>query len=242
MKASNDVIDSSYKLMKDDDDFISSYNKFMMEKMHYLETTIETIQTLMEYHNYTIETIMGQIDEMKDLIIKIEKEQNKQRLEKEKELEERNEELSARRRQESETALRSLNRKDSLTTVSTAVNDENALLNAQTVRDNINDDASSVKAIPDTSEENNNESNEINEDGNEPKPEQGSTSLFDEIYNSEEANIILDEYDNNTDFLRICKTVDFLIQDAYTAIMYIPTSNVPITSSMAYYTTKYRAN
>ncbi|OUM62613.1 hypothetical protein PIROE2DRAFT_11045 [Piromyces sp. E2] len=64
---------SSEVLVKDDDDFITSYNKFMMEKMHYLETTIETIQTLMEYHNYTIETIMGQIDEMKDLIIKIEK-------------------------------------------------------------------------------------------------------------------------------------------------------------------------
>jgi len=223
---------SSEVLVKDEDDFITTYNKFMMEKMHYLETTIETIQTLMEYHNYTIETIMGQIDEMKDLIIKIEKEQNKQRLEKEKELEERNEELSARRRQENEAAARNLNKKDSLTTITTAVNDENALLN-NTQANNINDDASSVKAIPDTSDEN-------NEDG-EPKPEQGSTSLFDEIYNSEEANI-LDEYDNNTDFLRICKTVDFLIQDAYTAIMYIPTSNVPITSSMAYYTTKYRFN
>jgi len=225
---------ASSEVVKDDDDFITSYNKYMMEKMHYLETTIETIQTLMEYHNYTIETIMGQIDEMKDLIIKIEKEQNRQRLEKEKECEE----LSARRRQENETGLRTLNRKDSLTTVSTAVNDENALLNNSQVN-NINDDASSVKVIPDT-EENNGEANADNENG-EPK-EQGSTSLFDEIYNSEEANIIMDEYDNNTDFLRICKTVDFLIQDAYTAIMYIPTSNVPITSSMAYYTTKYRAN
>jgi len=251
MKASTELI-----TLKDDDDFISSYNKFMMEKMHYLETTIETIQTLMEYHNYTIETIMGQIDEMKDLIIKIEKEQNKQRLEKEKELEERNEELSTRRRQEEEATQRSLNRKDSLTTVTTAVNDENALLNnnhasnsnsnsnsnnnnSNNNNNNINDDASSVKAIPDTTDENNG----TNEEGNgEPKPEQGSTSLFDEIYNSEEANIIMDEYDNNTDFLRICKTVDFLIQDAYTAIMYIPTSNVPITSSMAYYATKYRAN
>ncbi|KAL6597222.1 hypothetical protein U3516DRAFT_564733 [Neocallimastix sp. 'constans'] len=235
MKATTEII-----AMKEDDDFITSYNKFMMEKMHYLETTVETIQTLMEYHNYTIETIMGQIDEMKDLIIKIENEQNKQRIEKEKELQERNNELSARRPQESETAQRSLNRKDSFTTVSTAVNDENALLNniPQASNSNENDDASSVKAIPDTTDEN----NESNEEGNEPKPEQGSTSLFDEIYNSEEANIIMDEYDNNTDFLRICKTVDFLIQDAYTAIMYIPTSNVPITSSMAYYATKYRAN
>ncbi|ORY34482.1 hypothetical protein LY90DRAFT_511777 [Neocallimastix californiae] len=222
MKATTEII-----AMKEDDDFITSYNKFMMEKMHYLETTVETIQTLMEYHNYTIETIMGQ-------------EQNKQRIEKEKELQERNNELSARRPQESETAQRSLNRKDSFTTVSTAVNDENALLNniPQASNSNENDDASSVKAIPDTTDEN----NESNEEGNEPKPEQGSTSLFDEIYNSEEANIIMDEYDNNTDFLRICKTVDFLIQDAYTAIMYIPTSNVPITSSMAYYATKYRAN
>jgi len=124
--------------------------------------------------------------------------------------------------------------------VTTAVNDENALSNnaTQATSSNIIDDASSVKAIPDSTDE----TNENNEVENETKQEQGSTSLFDEIYNSEEANIIMDEYDNNTDFLRICKTVDFLIQDAYTAIMYIPTSNVPITSSMAYYATKYRAN
>lgn len=229
---SSELVDS-YKV-KEDDDFITSYNKFMMEKMHYLETTIETIQTLMEYHNYTIETIMGQIDEMKDLIVKIEKEQNRQRIEKEKEMEEkRNEEMTAKR--QAEAASKSLNRKDSLTTVSTALNDESALLN-NTQISSVNEDTSSVKANPDISEEINGES----EDG-EPKPEQGSTSLFDEIYNSEEANVILDEFDNNTDFLRICKTVDFLVQDAYTAIMYIPTSNVPITSSMAYYTTKYRA-
>jgi len=172
---------------------------------------------------------------MKDLIVKIEKEQNRQRIEKEKEMEEkRNEEMNAKRQAEA-AASKSLNRKDSLTTVSTALNDESALVN-NTQISSINEDTSSVKANPDISEEINGES----EDG-EPKPEQGSTSLFDEIYNSEEANVILDEFDNNTDFLRICKTVDFLVQDAYTAIMYIPTSNVPITSSMAYYTTKYRA-
>jgi len=147
--------------------------------------------------------------------------------------EKRNEEMTAKR--QAEAASKSLNRKDSLTTVSTALNDESALLN-NTQISSVNEDTSSVKANPDISEEINGES----EDG-EPKPEQGSTSLFDEIYNSEEANVILDEFDNNTDFLRICKTVDFLVQDAYTAIMYIPTSNVPITSSMAYYTTKYRA-
>ena len=127
--------------------------------------------------------------------------------------EKRNEEISGKS-QESETTSKSLN-------------EESTLSNNTQPNTNINED---------TTEEN----NEGNEDG-ESKPEQGSTSLFDEIYNSEEANVILDEYDNNTDFLRICKTVDFLVQDAYTAIMYLPTSNVPMTSSMAYYTTKYRA-